>query len=264
MKRYYIFLFLIVPVILLALGGAHVAHGSPDYGPRQPKSIGYANQDLAELAARLGSIITFDRRGDTVWLDNFEDNVNKWEASYTGNGASVALSTTRALSGAKSCALTPGDVVGNRASIKKRTGALAPGKIGFSIADSINDLHSKHILEIEYYDGTNYHFAAVQYDIVNQVLQYQDSNEDFQTFASSVDFKENTSLFYNLKLVIDTVNSKYTRFITDSTEYDLSSYSYSHSSSSTTPQLVASFHAYNNSAANNTSYCDDARISQNE
>jgi len=35
---------------------------------------------LAELATRLGSIVTYDRKGEVIFCDDFEDGIDAWRA----------------------------------------------------------------------------------------------------------------------------------------------------------------------------------------
>ena len=241
-----------------------MAHGSPDYGPRRPLTVVYPIGDMGELAARLGSNALFDRRGHTLWFDDFGDTITKWEIDTTGAGGAVELSTARVHIGTKSARLTPGSAAGNRAGVKKKLGAIQPTKIGFGLAVSICDTHKEHVLEIEYYDGYLYHFAAIRYDHNLSVLQYQNTDEAFVTFASNIALHDYQSLFYNFKLVIDLNSKKYTRFLTDSKEYDLSSYSYATLTSASTPLLICTYRVYNHAIGNTHSYLDSVRITQNE
>jgi hypothetical protein len=255
---------ILIPAILLTTGGLAMAHGSPDYGPLQPKTTTYSSQDMAELAVRLGSIVSFDRRGDVVWMDDFEDNINRWYLTGLGTGSDIALSTTRAHQGAKSAALTPGNAVDDWACISKSTGAVIPSKIGFSIATTITDEIDHYIIEIEYYDGTKDHIAKLRYDRINKTLAYFSSAETYTTFAEGIKLKEYPALFYNLKLVIDVNSREYVRVLTDTVEYDLSGIGYTTYNSTDPPLLTVSYKVVNNDTGNFTVYADNAIITQNE
>lgn len=75
-------------------------HGTPDWGHTGPKETTFGLDDLGELAARLGSLVTFDRRGDVLWLDDFEDGLAKVNIAVSGGGAYGALETAKSRSGA--------------------------------------------------------------------------------------------------------------------------------------------------------------------
>ena len=64
-----------------------MAHGTPDWQVTGPKSINYALYDLGELAARLGSPVVYDRRGDVIFLDDFGNGEAEWTYVTSGAGA---------------------------------------------------------------------------------------------------------------------------------------------------------------------------------
>ena len=68
-----------------------MAGETPDYGRLSAQATVFPVTDLGELAARLGSIVSHDRRGDVIWLDGFEDGLDKWQPTTSGSGAAVDL-----------------------------------------------------------------------------------------------------------------------------------------------------------------------------
>lgn len=65
---------------------------SPDYSKYLLGSSHFSLQDMGELAVRLGSIDTFDRRGDVIYIDDFRHGVTNWQASLPGTAAKMELS----------------------------------------------------------------------------------------------------------------------------------------------------------------------------
>ena len=55
-----------------------MAHGAPDWFGTTPQGMVHRVADLAELAARLGSPDVFDRRGNVLFMDSFENGQNNW------------------------------------------------------------------------------------------------------------------------------------------------------------------------------------------
>ncbi|KKK91844.1 hypothetical protein LCGC14_2708890, partial [marine sediment metagenome] len=86
--------------------------------------------NIAELAARLGGIVSFYRRGDVLWLDDFEGTIGKWAVS--GTGASASLSTDDARNGAKSGKLTLG--AGKEIFINRVMGYPVISNMGFEMS----------------------------------------------------------------------------------------------------------------------------------
>ena len=65
-----------------------MAHGARDFGIYAPKETIVTIEDLGELAVRLGSPVNYDRKGDVVWVDGFEDGIDKWDIDLTlGRGS---------------------------------------------------------------------------------------------------------------------------------------------------------------------------------
>ncbi|GAI49683.1 unnamed protein product, partial [marine sediment metagenome] len=63
-----------------------MSRGQPDYGSSAVKEVAGTLADMGELAARLSSIVEYDRRGDVVYLDDFEEPVLKWSPLAAGAG----------------------------------------------------------------------------------------------------------------------------------------------------------------------------------
>ena len=241
-----------------------MAHGQPDFGMYSLASTIYKLADMGELAARLGSIDTFDRRGDVVWLDDFEDNIAKWLVTSLGTGAGVALSTEAARNGAKSAKITTGNAQNDYASIAKYLGSLVTGEVGAEISFTLSDSLIKVMLYLFYYDGTNQHFAGIDYRLDNDTLYYVNAAGGTSVIAAGVALAASQYLFHTIKLVIDLKNDKYARLILDGVEYDLSSYSYQVTASAAGPFFIMQFEAQTNVADNISIYADDAIITQNE
>ena len=55
-----------------------MTHGVQDFGASSGQNSTYGLTDLGELAVRLGSPVSFDRRGDVVMMETFEDGLDAW------------------------------------------------------------------------------------------------------------------------------------------------------------------------------------------
>ncbi|GAI56753.1 unnamed protein product, partial [marine sediment metagenome] len=76
-----------------------MAHGQPDFGMYQIAKTIYRLADMGELAVRLGSIVTHDRRGDVIWMDNFDSGIAKWYQFASDDDGLVEWSAERSRSG---------------------------------------------------------------------------------------------------------------------------------------------------------------------
>ena len=241
-----------------------MAHGMPDYGIYAPKLTVFGLEDMAELAARLGSIVTFDRRGDVVWMDDFEDNIAKWAILGSGTGYGAALSTEAARNGAKSVKLTTGAAIGNGVSILREIPPPVLGKCGLEISWTAYGNLAYVLLIMTHFDGAKARQGQVRYRRPQNDLQYLDSTNTFQTFATPGDIRDNIVNFHTAKLVIDLKNDKYTRFILDAVTYDLSAYALRTGAAVTSPNLTYGVETETRAAENTSNYVDDCIVTQNE
>lgn len=244
--------------------------GQPDFGMYAVKTVGATLSDVGELAARLGSINTFDRRGDVVWFDDFEGDINGWFPFYDGDGAGVEASAERARSGAFSCKLTTGDEVGDPAMAVHYAPYPVVGGVGFEISFTIapiiavGELHY-HTFILTLFDGTHRHYAMIRYVEADKELLYWDGNPDWKVLASDLKLYFSTYEFKTLKLVIDLKTHKYMRLILNAKEYDMKDLSYQLTDDPiTTPYWGSAFRLDTGRAENTISWIDDVILTQNE
>ena len=241
-----------------------MSHGHPDYGIAAPKKTTFALSDMAELAARLGSIVTFDRRGDVVWWDNFEDNIAKWALTKSGTGADVALSTDTAIFGANSAKLTLGDAVGNITAITRYAAIPVTSKIAFEISFTTLTKIDYVQLDISLNNREYKNRAVIRYYPTTGVIKYLDENNTYQTLATIGETTHSTYVFHTMKLVIDLTSYTYTRFILDEQEFDMSTLLYYHPTDTFPAMFTCQYAVSNGDTGNRSVYAENAIITQNE
>lgn len=252
--------------------------GLPDYSAPQPtgqvpQGPLYTSTDIAELAARLGSIVTFDRRGNVLWMDDFEDNINKWlGAGFSGVGGSVSLSTVRARNGASSARLITGNLIGDTAQLQKVLPYPYLSRIGFEISFTANLHLSEHFLRYLIWHGTHYYMATVRIipPLGSATLQAEAVNR-LQIVDNTLGWVDIDNVpmgapeFNTVKLVSNpTVPRRYERLILNSREYDLRAYSLEQAVASEAYEMWFISRITTGVNANETAYADDAIITQNE
>jgi len=239
-------------------------HGYPDWGVAAPKKTVYVLQDMAELAARLGSIVTFDRRGDVVWLDNFEDNINKWyQDLYAGLGE-ISLSLDRARNGAKSAKLVTGPYTFYYARIQHYLPLPVTTRIGLEVSFSSEEEKFEFASIILICDGETWHEAAIGYNRITNQLLYLGADGAYHSFAEGIAICRNSFLFHTMKFVMDFATGKYVHCILGSAVYDLSLYSYYTTPYTIYPYMLVELRVTTREDAAKTIYVDDAIVTQNE
>jgi hypothetical protein len=241
-----------------------MAHGHPDWGASSVMSTVYSLQDLAELAARLGSIVTFDRRGNVVWMDDFEHGLAKWYPTNVGTGASTALSVASARSGAYSAKLTGGSDSDRYARIIHRMGLAVPSSIGLEASFSLDWLAPDFQMRLLIYDGATLKTYGIQWDYSASALGYESADGVFTTFASGVMLLVDPRCYHTAKLVADMVAGKFGRLILDTETYDLTAYSPLSAASPVNPCLSLDLRMISAVGGNRYGHVDDVIVTQNE
>lgn len=241
-----------------------MAKGQPDFGAlAQTETIG-GLADLGELAARLGSIVTFDRRGNIIWLDNFESGINQW-LGEGDLGYSIDWEGNLSKTGGFSCKLTTAAVEDHEAQIIKYIGFQLLSAIGFecSFAYQQNWKYLKFLLWMA--DGSYLYQAAMRYDRVNYKWQYlSDDSAYYDVPSGPLTLPAAPTEFDTMKFVADFATAKYKRLIVNSQEVDLSTLSFVKYAAVTTPHMALFISLSTKAAAAAIGYIDDVIVTQNE
>lgn len=241
-----------------------MAHGLPDWG-QIPDVAGYVlTDDLAELAARLGSICVFDRRGSVFFLDDFERGVEKWKLTGSSNEETFEMFSGYAQAGGYCGRLQTGDTDGNEAQIQRHFPFPKLVKLGFEIGFTLDSKVSE--LRWGFYAPaiSKYLMAEIFYNVETEEIFYCDGNGARIGFASDLDLQEADYCFHTMKLVIDLTTNKYVRFILNNVEYDLSEYAYYVGDTPTKLYMYAYMNLTTGEDSQATSYVDNAIITRDE
>lgn len=201
-----------------------MAHGQPDYGQTTSTAIVSGVSDLGELAARLNSIDTFDRRGNVIFADGFENGLIPYALNTYNTTAYFEISQRAVYSGAWAAHLNTGTDATQRVNILKALGVARTTRQGFEI--SFYELGGTPDLRftINFWDGVNSHSWLITYHYATGQLQYRGSDNADHNFGSPVTLIGQDLAFHTAKLVVDLQTNKYVRFIIDQTSFDLSAF----------------------------------------
>ena len=241
-----------------------MAHGQPDFGAQASKETVYGQADIGELAARLGSIVTFDRRGDVVWLDDFESGIEKWNLTLQGLGATIDWSTIAARSGAFSAKLTAGSTLTHLAHIARGFSPPVPSRIGVEFHTSQGSTYEEIICTLYLYDGVNHIETGIKHNYAAQQLSYRDDAFAWVPFANGIQLFQMAEMLHSFKMVFDLVTKRYVRVIFNNLEYDLSAIPLYSVLSAFSPRCVLILQNTGRLANNDYIYIDDVIFTQNE
>lgn len=227
-------------------------------------TLGGAGISLAELAARLGALATFDRRGELIWSDDFESNLNKWSVDLQGVGASATLSSDSAFAGTQSAKLVTGAAIADFARINLSMAYPYLTPFGLEIHYTLPDANTYLQVGFSLYNGTNYLLPQIRVLPSTGKLQYNNSAGVYTDFATGLTMPTGNKLWQFLKLVCDFSSPKYVRCLWNQNSYDLSDKAIQSIASATAPQLVVSISVVTLAAANKTHYIDNVIVTQSE
>ena len=191
----------------------------------------------AELAARIGSLMSYDGRGQYQYGYDFSNGLTSWHTQALGGLAEVKLTPETYERGGYSVSLVGGNSTPWQSTcwrmidvMESKTFGL---EVGVSIASSIDWVN----ILATYYDGVNYHTAGIKYDDTQNLLRCRITEPDWQTFATNYQMFHNASAYHAFKFVWNIDTGKYVRALIAGHYYDLSSYSILSDTSPTKPYM---------------------------
>lgn len=238
--------------------------GAPDWYMYR-RGLGQdAMPDLLEQAARLGSIVLHDRRGDVIYLDDFSSGANHWFASSAHPASTALLSAATARHGNLSIELHAALIADTHAALSARFPYPDPTRLGLECAFTVDVLSDHIVFSLYVYDGTYENYGRVQYHPHNTTLDILLPAAGIHVITNTLDLNPDDHHFHILKLVIDTTTRHYTRLIIDDTEWDLTPYPFSLPLDNTPNRQAIEFHNYGNDTDESDIYIDDVILTYNE
>ena len=236
-----------------------MVHTLPDYTTKYKMTKVFGNVDNTELAARLGSINTFDRRGNVLLLDGFESPTLKWVTAVNGAGSAVNISTNAAVQGDSSCKLTSGSNGARTGGILKYIHPQISGKLGAEFSFTIFTNTETITLNFNHSDGTTDYINLITYDHANSKLKY-----GAVEIATGYTLEDGFTTFHTMKLVIDSLTKKPVRLLVNEQSFDLSSYSPTTQGAGSDAWVEMAIVHISAAGVVNSIYVDNVIITQNE
>lgn len=201
-------------------------HGAPDDSNVVKLLTVHRLDDMAELAVRLGSPVTFDRRGDVIWWAIFQYGMEGMFPVEGVSGDEVALSVRYPRQGPYCLKLTNNNITNSRCSVQKFVAYPTATGIGFECSFSVADDVDNIRFSLAGNDGSRSHYARIRYDHQNTRLQYLDEDNAYQTFATGLVLQVSDIVEHTIKMVIDFAEEEYVRCILDDDVHSLAGIPY--------------------------------------
>lgn len=251
-------------VALGMLGGYIMGHGYPPWSGVKKETVFSLPIDMAELAARLGSIVTFDRRGDVLWLTDFDHGLAEIYTVASGIGSDHCLSTITTYRGAYSLKLIPGSADGDYAAATKLLPYPVLSKFGLEASFTWHADVDYLYLRIIIFSGTQRSWWEIRLHETDGKIYYYDEDGNIQEIDDLPNWLTSTYIFHTAKLVVDAETGNYVRLIVDDTGYPLGDYSGEVVDDATPPDMRCTISVYTTVGNNPPIYVDGVIITQNE
>jgi len=218
---------------------------------------------LAELAARLGSPISWDRRGQVVQMLTFENGFGHCIGGTGGVGALVELNSGVFQTGGYSCKLKTGTTVSRSASITTYGDYSPSGRLGFEFTFSMADQPDYVYALGRVWTGMVESRAYMRWVKATNKLQILNSGNVYEDVCA-FQLPAVPGLFVSVKVVCDVSQQKWVRLLSRGTEYDISGVFLYQPVSGTHPYFTYQIQANEDAAVSHTIYVDRMIVTTDE
>jgi len=196
-------------------------HGRPDWYNITPLVQIHASEDINELAARLGSPDTFDRRGNVSHIYTFESGLGEVETQAVVSGSACYLTASPSYLGKPVADLyTIGNV--NAYTLVSGRGSTEQAQTyGAEFIFSQSAQEYQIIFYLNYTFGSYLYSSGIKLNPATSAAYYYDSSGNWIQITGTFTIYDMPNLFNNLKLAIDIANTQYLRFILNDTHVSL-------------------------------------------
>jgi hypothetical protein len=242
-----------------------MAHGREDWAGTAQISGLWGVSDLGELAARLGTLSTLDRRGNVAWADGFENGLGPWQSETVGAGATVKLTGNNAYAGGLAALLTGGSDSTRRANIYKTYLLPAIVKIGLECMVSVITTDVDYFqVQLRYTIGGVQRNAKLILDITNTLFKVLDTAGNIIYSRTLSDRLFNAVTYHLLKIVIDISKHTLIRASFDELDIDLEEVANPAGTADTKLGMLIGCYCFSNVGVNGQCKVDNVILTYNE
>lgn len=237
-------------------------HGRPDYFNLSPIVQIHATEDVGELAVRLGSFDSYDRRGNVLYMHSFADGLGAWGFTpstaladyylylhgFTAPGASFVVESSAS---------------GGYATFSLYLAEQASGTMGLEVCFGIDSGASYFQVSFSHYYNLYRYSYILKADIANNKLQVYTPSGFVNVDDLPLFYKTYTNLTY-MKLCVDLDNRKYLRGLFNQSAYSLIDYTPYSTYSGVSGRLIIEIKPYFTASAGNKCALHYAIVTINE
>jgi len=211
----------------------------------------------AELAVRMGSMVSYDRRGQVQFIEDFENGLGGWPVTESGDFAEVKPSPLYFCRGGYALQLKAGKTAPQQAGVAVQRGEMVGGRMGVEVAFSIKTSLETFSVGWAWYTGTQLHMARATYDHTTGEIQVLDHGGGNPPIADVTLPEDTPYLFHRFKVVADLDDLQYVRVMLDNQEIDASAHAMWSDGIVTAPYVVLEALLTGRLGQNDFVYIDD-------
>ena len=217
----------------------------------------------ADLSVRLGSPVTWDWRGNVLYMHDFSTGYGPMLKVAHGTGAVVALGPEKGCFGGYALKMTSGSDDAGYGQIHFYVGSNPSVRLGIAARFAISSNTGYVEVHIEHQEGASSPYGSLWVDVANSQLQIYLAVGGW-TNVGAVVVNLSGDTYCWLKLVINQDTGYYERAMYNEVEIDLSAYPCPTLSSSYVGSIMASFVNVGRDGNNDVVYLDQVVLTVNE
>jgi hypothetical protein len=211
-------------LIILGIGGYDVARGHEDYGQSMLSNFAGVTADVGEVAARLGSPVTYFRTGKVVFIEDFNDDITGWKLSPS-NATTITHETNMPIIGKGSLLFTHDAAHDDSSFIRKYIPYAGQNKVGLEVTMSAPDTCPKRVyVQLGVVRDTTYYVLRFRFEgSSGNVSVYTEASGDVLIATLTSPFETDYAPII-FKLTGDLDSLKYGNLWINNDRYDISEY----------------------------------------
>lgn len=198
-----------------------MTHGTQDWGLVGPKATTYGLDDLGEHAVRVGSPVTFDRRGDVIWWTDFRYGMGDVVPFGTVGRQTILITGEPTRQGPYSLDLYLPLLVDGHSAIRKYLPYPVASRMGIEATFQVDSYHDYWCLDIYVRKGATEMQSRLRYNLAGDVLEVMIGLNTYQEVATGMNPALLMLPLVTAKMVVDVDAEEYVRAIFNDTEYPL-------------------------------------------
>lgn len=238
-------------------------HGQRDWSNIGAEKTVHGLMDVGELAARLGSPVTFNREGYVLLMDTFEYGHSRWSLNGI-DPYEAEISAEWSRYGAYSLKFSVAADAGKYALMDSTFPYPVAGKYGVEFSTRVDTHISLIHVDLRFYDGVVRQKYLFYLHPINEQLYIWDRDEAYTVIVDPLPISAEGQLWHTIKVVVDMESQYFQRIIVDNAEYDLSDYRPTLFSTTVAPYASIRLQFYGHGSGAGTAYVDDVILTQNE